>query len=79
MNEEETKIVAEIAERFERLYTNKNEECVSNYQDVFSCALEVAEWKRQQMTEKAVGWLKEHCTCSKEFLNEFTEAMHENN
>lgn len=57
MNNEETKIVAKIAERFERLCTNKNEECISNYQDVFSCALEVAEWKQQQMIEKTIDWL----------------------
>lgn len=42
-------------------------------------ALKMAEWKQQQMTEKAVEWLKEHCACSKEFLNAFTEAMYENN
>lgn len=60
MNNEETKIVAEIAERFERLCTNKNEECISNYQDVFSCALEVAEWMKQQMVEKTAKWLKEN-------------------
>lgn len=42
-------------------------------------ALKMAEWKQQQMMEKAVGWLKEHCACPNEFLNTFTEAMYENN